>query len=784
MKVPPLRICQNYVVIILSVGILFSITNPLSAQQNPEGLAIPGTARIADKFTPLIPSSIHLNGGMLGTRLDASEKKRLLNVDENELLDAFEQREKEHQDWQGEHVGKFLHAASLEWNYTKDAALKLKIDRVAHRLMKTQMPDGYLGTYIPAKRWGSWDVWVHKYALLGLLTYFQYTHDKSALATCRRVGDLLCNTFGTRKRDINRAGTHMGMAADSVLEPMMLLYRATKERRYLNFASYIVSNYDSPDGPAILTSLEKHRSVAKVANGKAYEMTSNFNGILELYRATGDPRLLSDMRIAWKDIVDNRLYLTGGASSGEHFVADYHLPNGENGAICETCVTVTWEQMNLQMLRLTGESQFADQAERSIYNHLLGAQKPSGDEWVYYTPLEGHKAYGHETNCCLSSGPRGVALIPEFAVMASSDGGAVVNLYNSGYASLNLPNANVKLKIVSRYPWSGAVSISLVTDKKSASFPLRLRIPGWCSTFSYRLNGAATVNNSKRYLVLSRKWSSGDIIKLNFKMEPKLILGDHENLGKAAVKLGPLVYAVDLAMNPLVKRPAQIELISSKLNELKFKSIRSNLKDMPDILTIQGRVAGSNTAFPIKLTPFSEAGQNGTSRYTVWMALPGKGTAVIGPVSLLEGDAIDVSRFGNKTESYTDEDISTYFVSYDGKYQKEDWYAVLHRKPVKIRRVIFAHGKTFHDGGWFDTSTGKPKIQAQIKENGEWVELGVLEKYPATTATDSTGLQDGQKFEIVFPPVIIYSLRVIGKPATGDNPKQSFSSISELQAFD
>ncbi len=98
---------------------------------------------------------------------------------------------------------------------------------------------------------------------------------------------------------------------------MVLLYRATNEHRYLEFARYIVNNYDAATGPKILTVLERTGSVRQVANGKAYEMTSNFNGILELYRLTGEPRLLKDMTLAWQDIVQHRLNAVGTGSTYE-----------------------------------------------------------------------------------------------------------------------------------------------------------------------------------------------------------------------------------------------------------------------------------------------------------------------------------------------------------------------------------------------------------------------------------------------------------------------------------
>ena len=161
---------------------------------------------------------------------------------------------------------------------------------------RAQEPDGYLGTYVPEQRFGlyenaDWDVWSHKYNLLGLLTYYQYTGNKAALAACRKMGDLLIATFPA-KRSIVAAGNHMGMAATSVLEPIVLLYRTTGDDRYLQFARYIVKSWDEPDGPKIIATLLSQKQVNKTANGKAYEMLSNLVGLCELARATGDRSLL------------------------------------------------------------------------------------------------------------------------------------------------------------------------------------------------------------------------------------------------------------------------------------------------------------------------------------------------------------------------------------------------------------------------------------------------------------------------------------------------------------
>ena len=91
----------------------------------------------------------------------------------------------------------------------------------------------------------------------------------------------------------------------------------------------------------------------------------------------------------------------------------------------------------------------------------------------------------------------------------------------------------------------------------------------------------------------------------------------------------------------------------------------------------------------------------------------------------------------------------------------------------------------FPDGGWFDASAGKPRIQIQTSKGGEWQDAGELRDYPATTATSAATLRDGVMFTCqLAAPVKVISVRVVGKPAGGNNPNQAFSSCAELQAFE
>ena len=134
--------------------------------------------------------------------------------------------------------------------------------------------------------------------------------------------------------------------------------------------------------------------------------------------------------------------------------------------------------------------------------------------------------------------------------------------------------------------------------------------------------------------------------------------------------------------------------------------------------------------------------------------------------------------------SINDDDFQSTVVTWDNKPAGQDWFAVSLDQPMRISRVVFTHGMNFHDGGWFDTRGGKPRVEIQAAPKGAWQPLGELTDYPVTTATDSGGLKDGQPFVCKLDkPVQVYGVRVIGKPACGDSPKQAFSTCAELEAF-
>ena len=139
---------------------------------------------------------------------------------------------------------------------------------------------------------------------------------------------------------------------------------------------------------------------------------------------------------------------------------------------------------------------------------------------------------------------------------------------------------------------------------------------------------------------------------------------------------------------------------------------------------------------------------------------------------------------GNVDGSIIDGDPGTFVVTFNGRKAAEDWFAVVLDEPAPVSSVVFIQGQRFHDGGWFDASAGKPRIQVQRSKGGPWETVGELAEYPATTAASAAGLKEGASFTVKLEkPVAAAAIRVIGKPACGDNPSQAFSSCAELAAY-
>ena len=726
---------------------------------------------VKDAVSPGNPSQLVLSG-LLGERSRANFSGRMLTIDEKELLAGFQVRPGKHP-WIGEHVGKYLHAAYLTYQSNHDTALYRKITRVAKGLIACQEEDGYLGTYPKGHRFeavspNDWDVWVHKYCLIGLLAYYRISGDDAALETCHKAVQHLSDWF--KARSISAAGTHEGMAATSILEPVLQLYQLTGDKLYLDFSDRLVEAMREKNGSHLMEDLKQTGSVAKTSNGKAYEMLSNLVGLCEMYRVTGKKEFLDTVLTAWKDITKNRLYLTGSGSSREHWTEDGLFPDQDQDNIAETCVTVTWMQLNIQLLRFTGESKYVDALEKSVYNHLLASQQSDGSAWCYYNPLDGARHPSPETTCCLSSGPRGIALIPTFAVTESKNG-IDVNLYEPGQYS-----GKISIQIQGQFPFNSNVKVEVLQNTKGST-NLRLRIPNWVKNPSVKVNGESVTATPGTYLELKRTWKKGDSIEIDFPMPVERVVGAGTNKDRIAFVQGPLVLAGSYNCAPNPNRLTRLVVQPKALPEKKIGGLT-----LPGSYERDGYIAtGGHDPIPadISLKPFFEIGKN-YERYTVWFNT--KSVARINE-SAFAGAAWTSSRIGNVQGHLTDGMITTLANTYTNSKADLDWYMIDSHESKVITQVEFRHGRCYWDGGWFDTSESKPVVQVRTSALGEWVTLGTLESYPKTESGKVPNIKEGALFALKVPAISVVAVRVVGKPASGGNPSQNFSSCAELGAF-
>jgi len=499
--------------------------------------------------------------GYIGHRLDACIVNGIRATDEAYLVAPFRQRN-EHSRWQTEFWGKWFTSAADAYRYTGDPALKAQLKRAVDGLLDTQTPDGYIGNYATGYRLQQWDVWGMKYCLLGLLDYYALTKDKRTLAAMKKLADYVAGAVMKSEVPLYLLGNYKGMAAASILEPIVRLYRITKENRYLDFATYIVTSWKDPASAQLISKalqgvpVGARFPVPKAWYGpdngqKAYEMMSCYEGLLELYRVTGNKEYLNAVLAAADNIRETEIMITGSGASMECWFGGAATQSTPVKHTMEACVTVTWLKLCLQLLRTTGDVKWANEIEKSYYNALLGTMKPDGSTWSKYIGMKGKKYLGEDqcgmtTNCCIANGPRGIMLAAREAVMEGADGIAV-NLYTPLKGTLLLKGSRAQrldIEMRTGYPLSDTVILKL-NPQQAAAFTVQLRVPEWSAATQIRVNGK-TVNGVRAgsYVSVKREWKRGDEIRIVFDMQVR-IATLKQDPHHYALLYGPLVLAAD-----------------------------------------------------------------------------------------------------------------------------------------------------------------------------------------------------------------------------------------------
>jgi DUF1680 family protein len=345
----------------------------------------------------------------------------------------------------------------------------------------------------------------------------------------------------------------------------------------------------------------------------------------------GDEELLDACRKIFSNIVNRRMYITGGTGSshhGEAFTVDYHLPN--RTAYAETCAAISLAMFASRMQNIEPKAIYADTVERAIYNGILSGMSMDGKSFFYENPLEidpkfndvHHSVNQHERfpiterlevfncSCCP---PNVVRFIPSVSGMMYGENEDTVFVHQ--YAASEARFGATSIIQTTDYPADGAITLRCATDKEH----LALRIPGWCRTF--RLYRPYTLTDGYAYIDLDGETE----VRLDLHMPVTAVMANrqvHDCAGRVALTRGPLVYCIEGVDNGEDLKSVAID--PKGVFELSDREFL-----LPSIVTTGYRPAASEAlyavaedtyeTFPLKLIPYYAFANRGTTEMHVWL---------------------------------------------------------------------------------------------------------------------------------------------------------------------
>lgn len=495
--------------------------------------------------------------GLLGKALERSCANRLKKVDYNQLVEPFRLRNEADGAWRCEFWGKVLRSAILTNYYLQDKELENIIRQTTDAIIATQTPDGCISSYPEHLQLKKWDIWGRKYVLLALLRYYDMVDaDDRVKACCVRMLDHLIGQIGNDPRAFTTCGEHGGLAASSILGAVVGVYRISGEKRFLDFARLIVNSGCSAKHNIFEASCAGVPP-CELGNGKAYEMTSCFQGLAELYMLDPVPAYKEACEMYFAAVRKEEIFITGTGGGrdrwGEYWDrgALRQTETGYPGGLGETCVTTTWLHYCERIADITLSSLPFEEAERSLYNSILGAMSDDGASWMHVnpTPLTGNGyklAAGDQIgnnfgtpfgghDCCRAQGPEALGLAEKLAVVARKES-IDINMFEALTAVID---SNTGIEISGNYPLEPVAEIKITASEIAT---IRLRIPFF--TKCVTLNDKCLEFEPGSYLTLTRQWMDTDIIRMEFDFSLKKISSPDGNNYTAFMR-GPLLLAAD-----------------------------------------------------------------------------------------------------------------------------------------------------------------------------------------------------------------------------------------------
>ncbi len=477
-------------------------------------------------------------------------------------------------------VYKTIEGASYLLQTYPDPDLEAYIDSILVIVGNAQQEDGYLNTardmnpwhphgWMGHKRWSLVEICSHEFYNLGhmieaAVAHYQATGKRNFLDIAIKYADCVCREIGDGPDQQALIPGHqiaeMGLAK---------LYLVTGDEKYLKQAQFFLDKRGRTE--KIDPYCQSHLPVTEQdeAVGHAVRAEYMYAGMADVAAMTGNQEYIDAIDAIWNNIVEKKMYITGGVGShsdGERFGDNYDLPNLTS--YCETCAAIGHVYTSYRMFLLHGDSKYIDVLERSLYNGLISGISLEGNAFFYPNPLESDGSHLRQAwfgcACCPSNVCRFIPSVPGY-VYAAKDKDLYVNLYMSNSAEHELEGRKVALSQETDYPWNGNVKLS-IDENKAGEFRLMMRIPGWVrgevvpgdlyafaddveTGYNVKLNGEKVeAELEKGYFVIDRKWKKGDVVELEFDMPARYVKANEmveADRGRYCVERGPLVYCAE-----------------------------------------------------------------------------------------------------------------------------------------------------------------------------------------------------------------------------------------------
>ena len=553
---------------------------------------------VPDRFRPLAFDNQKLSG-LLVSHLRANHEGFLEHIDAQFLLRPFQAKAQGDSAniRQGEFAGRFLQAASNAYEYNHDPRLKGLMDKVAAPLISTQAKNGYFGSYTDHERWTRDDLLVHRWTLLGLLSYWQATGEEDAYTASQLIGDLLVRAWG--EKGSQRALLEKGdvenlpfrLAALQTVESLASLYRYTADPNYLDLCKSIVRAVDA-NTLLVFPGAKEHLP----------DMLLGLAGLADLYRLTGDKAYLAPVLRYWKALAADSLLVTG-------------TPAADN------CTTVAWMQLTLSLLRITGEPQYGQQLERTVYNQLLGAQDLRTGNLAPEVTLAGKKNFSptltSDNARCLLSEAEGISLIPQ-AIWGRYGAGVLITAYTAGRATVQLRwRGLIQIYSEASFPQTGEMLLH-VEPSHNIQFPLALRVPEWTSSFVVDIGGQHLLGKAGEMVTVNREWRRGDTVRISVAMDVRTLGNPDERVGRIAIQRGPQILALSRTLNPHIEDLALAKLLLTASSRIKLSPADAALPAAwqgDQVYKIEGEYQGKKQS--LLVVPFADA-----LTYQLWLRKP------------------------------------------------------------------------------------------------------------------------------------------------------------------